>query len=77
MTTPEAVARATIDSALESDGWLVQDIHHINLHTGPGIAVREFPLPGHGFADYLLYVDGKAIGVVKAKATQQDMRIRC
>ncbi len=32
------------------------------------MAVREFPLkPGHGFADYLLYVDGKAAGVIEAK----------
>ena len=53
LTTPEAVARVTIDSALEAAGWQVQDVHHINLHAGPGVAVREFPLPGHGFADYL------------------------
>jgi type I restriction enzyme R subunit len=32
------------------------------------VAIREFPLnPGHGFADYLLYVDGKAAGVIEAK----------
>ena len=30
--------------------------------------MREFPLkPGHGKADYLLYVDKKAVGVVEAK----------
>ena len=30
--------------------------------------LREFPLrPGHGAADYLLYVDGRAAGVVEAK----------
>ncbi len=33
-----------------------------------GVAIREFPLePGHGFADYLLYVDAKACGVIEAK----------
>ncbi len=32
--------------------------------------MREFPLrAGHGFADYLLYVDGHAIGVVEAKSS--------
>ena len=32
------------------------------------MAIREFPLKsGHGFADYLLYVDGKAAGVSEAK----------
>ncbi|HEY0970899.1 MAG TPA: type I restriction-modification enzyme R subunit C-terminal domain-containing protein [Gemmatimonadales bacterium] len=40
----------------------------LNLHAGRGVAVREFPLAaGHGFADYLLYVDGKVAGVVEAK----------
>ena len=33
-----------------------------------GVAVREVPLEsGHGTADYLLYVDGKVVGVVEAK----------
>lgn len=32
------------------------------------MAIREFPLlPGHGFADYLLYVNGKACGVIEAQ----------
>ena len=36
--------------------------------SAPGVAVREFPLKsGHGTADYLLYVDGKVVGVVEAK----------
>ena len=42
-----------------------------NMSTLPparGVAIREFPLkPGHGFADYLLYLDGAAAGVVEAK----------
>ena len=40
----------------------------MNLSAGRGVAVREFKLtPGHGFADYLLFVDGKAVGVLEAK----------
>jgi type I restriction enzyme R subunit len=40
----------------------------VNLHIGRGIAIREFPLKqGHGEADYLLYLDGQAAGVVEAK----------
>jgi type I restriction enzyme R subunit len=38
----------------------------MNLAAGAGLAVTEFP-GAHGPADYLLYVDGKAIGVVEAK----------
>ena len=67
-TTPEALARENIDAALAEAGWLVQDSDAIDLTAGRGIAVREFALaPGHGKADYLLYVDGKAAGVIEAK----------
>lgn len=49
-------------------GWAVQSIGDLNLSAARGVAVREFQLaPGFGFADYLLYVDGKAVGVVEAK----------
>jgi hypothetical protein len=38
------------------------------LSAGPGVAVREFKMAsGHGFADYLLFVNGKAVGVLEAK----------
>ena len=68
MTTPEARARIHIDARLLQAGWLVQDVSALNLGAGTGVAVREFPLkPGHGKADYLLYVDRKAVGVVEAK----------
>jgi len=39
----------------------------MNLYAGRGVAVREFPLQS-GFADYLLFVDQQAAGVVEAKA---------
>ena len=46
----------------------MQDVHSLNLSAARGVAVREFGLkPGHGTADYLLYVDQKAAGVVEAK----------
>lgn len=64
--TPEQKARQTIDALLTGSGWAVQDFAAINIHAGPGVAVREFPLKT-GFADYLLYAGGKAIGVVEAK----------
>jgi len=68
MPGPEAIAREAIDAALEAAGWVVQDVAALNLHAGRGVAAREFPLsPGFGFADYLLYVDGQAVGVIEAK----------
>lgn len=66
--TPEQQARVGIDAALEAAGWIVQDRAAMNLAAGPGVAVREFKMaPGHGFADYLLFVNGKAVGVLEAK----------
>lgn len=47
---------------------MVQDASAADLSVAIGVAVREFPLsPGHGSADYLLYADGQAVGVVEAK----------
>ncbi|RJQ87742.1 MAG: restriction endonuclease subunit R [Desulfobacteraceae bacterium] len=67
--TPEQKARREIDSNLKAAGWLVQDRADLDLSAGRGIAVREFPMKsGFGFADYLLYLDRKAIGAVEAKA---------
>lgn len=55
-------------SHLAESGWIVQDKRSTNLSAGRGVAVREFPLkPGHGEADYLLFVDGAPFGVVEAK----------
>jgi type I restriction enzyme R subunit len=67
MPTPEEKARQRIDDALQKAGWSVQDIKEVNLAASRGVAVRNFPLGDHGFADYLLYIDGKAAGVVEAK----------
>lgn len=67
--TPEQKARQDIDAKLIASGWLVQDRDDLDLTAGRGIAVREFPMKsGFGFADYLLYLDRKAVGAVEAKA---------
>jgi type I restriction enzyme R subunit len=66
--TPEDRARENIDRLLTAAGWIVQDRKAVNLAAGRGVAVREFPLKtGHGEADYLLFVDQMALGVVEAK----------
>ena len=64
--TPEQKSRQQIDRQLVQAGWIVQDYCQMNITAGSGVAVREFPLAS-GFADYLLYADAKAIGVVEAK----------
>lgn len=64
--TPEQRARERIDALLFAAGWIVQDRGEFNRNAGPGVAVREFALP-NGPCDYLLFVDGKAAGVIEAK----------
>jgi type I restriction enzyme, R subunit len=61
MPTPEELARINIDKQLTASGWIVQSRAEMNLYAGRGIAVREFPL-STGEADYLLFVDRKAVG---------------
>ena len=67
MPTPEQLARLNIDKILTAAGWVVQDRRRINLHTASAIALCETDVE-RGFADYMLFVEGKAIGVVEAKA---------
>ncbi|MFI7088386.1 DEAD/DEAH box helicase family protein [Streptomyces anulatus] len=62
----EVQARVKIDAMLADAGWLVQDRVDLNPLAGRGVAVREFTL-ATGRADYVLYVDGRIVGVIEAK----------
>jgi type I restriction enzyme R subunit len=64
--SPEAAARANIDTQLTACGWIVQDYKKADLSAGPGIALREVPLKT-GPCDYLLLVGRRSVGVVEAK----------
>ena len=60
--TPEQKARFAIDAALVAAGWILQNRDAINLAAG------------HGFADYLLFVNGKAVGTIEAKPAGHTLR---
>ena len=65
---PEQEARTEIDGLLVAAGWSIQRRNEADLTVAQGVAICEYPLKkGHGFADYLLYVDGAAVGVIEAK----------
>ncbi len=66
MKTPEQRARQNIDRMLGDAGWSVQDRDGFDLTASKGVAIREFALKA-GYADYMLFVDGEAVGVVEAK----------
>lgn len=60
---PEDKARENIDRLLRDAGWHVVDPGEVKLHAFRGTTIREFPLEsGYGFADYLLYVNCRAVG---------------
>jgi len=67
MATPEELAREKIDELLVECGWTIQNRSTINLSAARGVALREALLKDRDEVDYLLFVDGKAIGTVEAK----------
>ncbi len=64
--TPEEVARDRIDDRLRAAGWHVQDKDALDFGAGRGIAVREYQTDA-GPADYVLFADRRAVGVIEAK----------
>lgn len=71
---PEQQARDAIDAQLRQAGWAVQDNSAIDFNAGPGLAVREYQTDV-GPADYVLFVDRKAVGVIEAKREEAGQTI--
>jgi type I restriction enzyme, R subunit len=71
---PEQKARDTIDALLKQSGWVVQSAKKIDLNVGLGQAVREYQTDV-GPADYVLFVDKKAVGVIEAKKEELGHKI--
>lgn len=63
---PEQIARDAIDDQLRTAGWVTQTKETINFQIGQGQAIREYTTDT-GPADYVLFVDGKPVGVIEAK----------
>ena len=71
---PEQKARDNIDALLRQAGWVIQSAKKIDLNAGLGQAVREYQTD-IGPADYVLFVDKKAIGVIEAKRVEEGQRL--
>ncbi len=72
---PEEKARVIIDRQLEDAGWLVMDRDEYTS-TAHACAVRESLMNRSGAnleADYLLFIEGKAVGVVEAKREENEL----
>lgn len=71
---PEQVARDRIDDRLRASGWHVQNKDELDFNAGLGIAVREYQTD-IGPADYVLFADRQAVGVVEAKPDSAGVRL--
>jgi type I restriction enzyme R subunit len=71
---PEQIARDEIDRQLIDCGWIIQSKKQINLSAGLGVAVTEYQTD-IGPADYILFVDGKPVGVIEAKKEEEGVRL--
>ncbi|MEW6088556.1 MAG: type I restriction-modification enzyme R subunit C-terminal domain-containing protein [bacterium] len=57
-----------VNPMLEEAGWAVQNFKTADVCASKGVAVEYFPMGmGVGEADYVLFVDGRAAGVIEAK----------
>ena len=72
--TPEEVARDRIDGRLRAAGWHVQDKDALDFNAGLGVAVREYQTD-IGPADYVLFADRRAVGVIEAKPDSWGARL--
>lgn len=70
--TPEEKARVKIDQMFEDAGWQVVD-RYFYSPTITAAAIREGLLNGNREADYFLFINGKAIGVLEAKRAEVDV----
>ena len=70
--TPEEKARVKIDQMFEDAGWQVVD-RDFYSPTITAAAIREGLLNGNREADYFLFINGKAIGVLEAKREEVDV----
>ena len=65
--TPEQKSRQNIDTLLIQAGFIVQNRDEFDRTADHGVVVREFAMSDGSFADYLIFIDGKACGVIEAK----------
>ena len=71
MLHPEEKARIAIDKQLTRAGWEI--VSREEYAPGCAAAVKEALMIGNHEADYLLFIDGKAIAVLEAKREENEL----
>lgn len=70
--TPEQKARCKIDNLFKDAGWEIVDRMNYNPCIS-AVAIEEGLLKGNLEADYLLFLEGKAVGVLEAKREEKQL----
>lgn len=69
---PEEKARIKIDRMFAEAGWAVVDRDHYAPNM-TAVAIKEGLLKGNLEADYFLFINGKAVGILEAKREEVDV----
>ena len=69
---PEEKARIKIDQMFIDAGWAVVDRDHYAPNI-TAVAIKEGLLKGNLEADYFLFINGKAVGILEAKREEVDV----
>lgn len=72
---PEQIARDNIDKQLVACGWIIQNKKQINLNAGIGVIIRKYNTQEGKELDYAVFVDGKPVGVIEAKAEDKGFKL--
>ena len=72
---PEQRARDNIDKQLNDCGWIIQDKKQLNLNASLGVAIRKYNTQDGKELDYALFVEGKSVGVIEAKAEDKGFQL--
>ena len=72
--SPEQKAREKIDRMLIASGWVIQNMDSIDFSSQFGVAVREYQTEV-GYADYVLFIDRKPVGVIEAKREKEGQHL--
>ncbi len=71
---PEEKARLEIDRQLIELGYTIQDLSDLDLSVSRGVIIREYPT-STGPVDYLIFIDGKPVGVIEAKEVKKGEKL--
>ena len=71
---PEAKARhELINPKLKVAGWEIQHYKTANIHSSKGVAVEFFQIGARKEADYVLFVNGSAVGIIEARKEGESL----